>query len=102
MTIAESSSLFDDNRHAVFGAEGDGGKELEGAVIQKLDAPALKDRGEDQRGFHPGEGFADALAGAAAEGVVAPARAGGLCFRGPALRFKSQRIGEPARIAMGD
>ncbi len=55
------------------GAEGDGGEGDDGMVGEEAKAELLGDGGEDEGGFHEGEGIADALARAEAEGEVGEA-----------------------------
>ena len=65
----------------------------------------LEDGDGDELYFEPGESFADALAAAAAEGEVGPARArgiGGGPGVGPAVRVESIGAGPSAFIAVGD
>lgn len=86
--------------HAVFGAEGDGGLEGDGRIGERCDRVLLGKGGQQQYGFGPCEGFADALAGAATEGEIGVTGMVGLV--GPALREKFFGVGPKARIAMGD
>ena len=61
------------------GAEIDGGGdgEFRGRAWGGPESPCAADGGEDEDTFHPGEGLADALAGASAEGEVAEFVPGG-------------------------
>jgi len=60
----------------------------------QLEAPPLRDRGQQQDAFHPGESFADANARASAEGEIRKFRT--LVRLRPSLRFEAIRLGEPA------
>ncbi len=50
--------------------------------------------GDGEDAFHPGEGLADALAVAAAEGEVGEFRGGGFGFGGETVGVEAKRIGE--------
>src|SRR5258708_39677684 len=88
--VDESGSAWDEVHHeGVAGAEGDlclrdgwGGAEVG-------HAPALRYGCDGKDSFHPGEGFADALAAASAEGEVGELRAGGLGFGGEAVGMEA-------------
>ncbi len=54
----------------------------------------LGDGGDGEDAFHPGEGFADALAVAAAEGEVGEFWAGGFGFGGEAVGVEAEGVGE--------
>jgi hypothetical protein len=56
------------------GAEGDGEEGHYGRIGEQGEAIALRDGGEEQRGFHHGKAGTDADAGAASEGEVGEAR----------------------------
>jgi len=58
------------------------------------------DGGESQRGFHPCEGLADALAAATTKREIGEAGAGGLGLRGVALGAEYLGLGEPAGVAL--
>ena len=68
-----------------------------GAGVGVAEAPALGEGGDGEDAFHPGEGFADALAGAAAEGEVGELGAGGLGFGREAVGVEAERVGEVLR-----
>ena len=57
-------------------------------------APALGDGGDGEDAFHPGEGLADALAVAAAEGEVGEFWTGGFGFGGEAVGIEAEGVGE--------
>ena len=65
-------------------------------------APALGNGCDREDALHPGEGFADALTAAAAEGEVGELRAGGFGFGGEAVGIEAERIGEVLRGAAHD
>ena len=65
-----------------------------GGVLEVGDAPALGDGGDGEDAFHPGEGLADALAAAAAEGEVGEFWAGGFGFGGEAVGVEAEWVGE--------
>ena len=56
--------------------------------------PAGGDGGDGEDAFHPGEGLADALAAAAAEGEVGELVAGGLGLGGEAVGVEAEGVGE--------
>src|SRR5215207_8549698 len=66
---------------ALAGAEGDAGLGADVDAVGEAQAPAARERGEDEHALHPREALADAAARAAAEGEVGELRA-----RGPGLR----------------
>ena len=87
-------SAIKQQRDSCFWAQVDGcghGEDV-GGVGRWLEAPAAQDGGEDECALHPGETFADALAGATAEGEVGEFGTGRLCFSS-AKRWGLKRSG---------
>src|SRR5215471_2881703 len=64
--------------------------------------PFLRDRGENQDSFHPGEAFSDAAAGAATEWEIGELRSRCASFRRPAVRIKTKRIGKVSGVVVHD
>src|SRR5947208_871928 len=72
--------------------------------LRGIDAngPALGNRGGDEHELHPRERLADAAPGSPAEWEIRKGRQPGLEFRRPAIRPKTGRLREPARISLRD
>lgn len=80
------------------GAEGDAGGEVEGfGGVGEVEVEAGGEGGEGEHHFEPGEGFADAVAGAGGEGEVGVAGVGGIF---PAFGAEVEGIGEVAGVAV--
>src|SRR5882757_3862073 len=74
-------------------AEGDLFFDIDLLVGEDVHLPALDDGSQHEYSFHPGKGFADALAASATEREVSEARASGLFFFRVAHRIEAQWVG---------
>ena len=104
-TAAHSGAAVDLEGYSVFGAEADGwiDGDVGGGVRGGSEKPVAGDGGEGKGTFHPGEAFADALAGASSEGVVGEAGACGvLAFGGEALGVEAEGVCPEAGVAVDD
>src|SRR5215207_7607598 len=85
---------------ALAGAEGDAGFGRDDRAGREAQAPAARERGEDEHGLHPREALADAAALAAAEGEVGELRPRRLCLRREALGVEALGLRPEARVAV--
>ena len=83
----------------VAGTEGDLGLDFWWGGAGVGEAPVAGESGDGEDAFHPGEGLADALAAAAAEGEEGEFRAVGFVFDGEAVGIKPKWVGEVLRGA---
>src|SRR5690349_24617951 len=103
-TGLRSRAAVEAHFEAVFGAEGDGEEWSDAAVGNKRELKALREGGEEQRGFHHGETGADADARASAERKIRETRKAAAADRivAPAFGIEAFGIGKETRIAMDD
>ena len=87
------ASGFGDHVEGVLGAEGDFGLGFWGVGVGVAEAEVLGEGGYGEDAFHPGEGLADTLAAAAAEGEVGVFWAGGFGFGGEAVGVEAEGVG---------
>src|ERR1700704_1529490 len=81
------------HEEGVAGAEGDLGLWSGWGGAEVGHAPAGGDGGDGEDAFHPGEAFADALAGASSEGEVGEARPRCLGLGGEAVGIEAKGVG---------
>src|SRR5262245_17500799 len=90
----ESPSPLEDQGQSSARAEGEDGLDLRLGTWWKREPPFPGQGGQDQHALHPGEGFSDAVPGAASERQIGAGRTGGLRLGGPAVRVEALRVGK--------
>src|ERR1035441_2171463 len=98
--ICYRSTVLRDNFDAEFWAQCDLWLQCDCLILNQMQAPALRQGHQDQNGFHPREGFSDALATAAAKREVGEFRSLSFCFGRKAFGTENEWIGEVFGIAL--